>query len=146
MDITLFTAAMRGEFLKAMQAVAKPAPIDAFTTVVPSTARIENYAWMTPSPGISRYIGHRRYATLDQIRYTVPNLEFDGSISVALRDADYLVEHVPIILDVLHGAGAPLPDLAAIMREASADPEIPRSAEWTAAALRLAAWADGVAK
>lgn len=63
-------------------------------------------------------------------------------ISVALRDADYLVEHVPIILDVLQGAGAPLPDLAAIMREASADPEIPRSAEWTAAALRLAVWAD----
>jgi len=66
-------------------------------------------------------------------------------ISVALRDADYLVEHVPIILDVLQGAGAPLPDLAAIMREASADPEIPRSAEWVSAAERLAAWADGQA-
>lgn len=65
-------------------------------------------------------------------------------IGVALRDADYLVEHVPIILDVLQGAGAPLPDLAAIMREASADPEIPRSPEWIAAAERLAAWADGV--
>jgi len=67
-------------------------------------------------------------------------------LRVSLRAADHLVEHVPIILDVLHGAGAPLPDLATIMREASADPEIPRSAEWTAAALRLAAWADGVAK
>jgi hypothetical protein len=64
-------------------------------------------------------------------------------LCVSLRDADYLVEHVPIILDVLQGAGAPLPDLAAIMREASADPEIPRSAEWSAAAERLAAWADG---
>ena len=66
-------------------------------------------------------------------------------IGFALRDADYLVEHVPIILDVLNGAGAPLPDLAAIMREARSGPEIPRSAEWTAAALRLAAWADGQA-
>ncbi len=64
-------------------------------------------------------------------------------ISVALRDADYLVEHVPIILDVLHKAGAPLPDLVAIMREASANPEMPRSAEWVKAAERLAAWADG---
>ena len=64
-------------------------------------------------------------------------------ISVALRDADYLVEHVPIMLDVLHEAGAPLPDLVAIMREASAAPEIPRSAEWVQAAERLAAWADG---
>ena len=66
-------------------------------------------------------------------------------IGFALRDADYLVEHVPIILDVLNGAGAPLPDLAAIMREAGAAPEIPRSAEWVAAVERLAAWADGQA-
>ena len=64
-------------------------------------------------------------------------------IRVALRDADYLVGHVPIILDVLQEAGAPLPDLAVIMREASAAPEIPRSAEWVSAAERLAAWADG---
>ena len=63
-------------------------------------------------------------------------------IGFALRDADYLVEHVPIILDVLQGAGASLPDLAVIMREASADPDLPRSAEWVAAAERLAVWAD----
>ena len=67
-------------------------------------------------------------------------------LRVSRRDADHLVEHVPIILDVLRGGGATPQDLAAIMREASAAPEIPRSAEWTAAALRLAAWADGVAK
>lgn len=63
-------------------------------------------------------------------------------LRVSLRDADHLVEHVPIICDVLHNAGAPLPDLVAIMCEAGADPEIPRSAEWTAAATRLAQWAD----
>ncbi len=64
-------------------------------------------------------------------------------LRVSLRAADHLVEHVPIILDVLRGGGAPLPDLAAIMREASADPKTPRSAEWVSAAERLAAWADG---
>lgn len=63
-------------------------------------------------------------------------------LRVSLRDADYLVEHVPIILDVLRGGGASLSDLATIMREASADPATPRSVEWTAAATRLAAWAD----
>ncbi len=63
-------------------------------------------------------------------------------LRVSLRDADYLVEHVPIILDVLQGAGAPVQDLAAIMREASADPEVRRSPEWSAAATRLARWAD----
>ena len=64
-------------------------------------------------------------------------------IGFALRDADYLVEHVPIILDVLHKAGAPLEDMRTVCRGALADPEIPRSAEWTAAARSLAAWADG---
>jgi phage major head subunit gpT-like protein len=89
MDINLFTTMMRSEFLKSMQAVPKKEPRwKEFTTVVPSTARTENYAWMTPSPGISRYVGHRRYAQLDQIKYTVPNLEFDGSISVSLRDVE----------------------------------------------------------
>ena len=64
-------------------------------------------------------------------------------LRVSLRTADHLAEHVPIMLDVLHEAGASLPDLVAIMREASANPEIPRSAEWVSAAERLAAWADG---
>lgn len=78
------------------------------------------------------------------VREAYRNLTAD-LLRVSLRAADHLVEHVPIMLDVLRKAGAPLPDLAAIMREASADPEIPRSAEWVAAAERLAAWADGVA-
>jgi len=67
-------------------------------------------------------------------------------LCVSLRVADHLAEHVPIMLDVLHKAGAPLEDMRTVCRGALADPEIPRSAEWTAAALRLAAWADGVAK
>lgn len=89
MDINLFTTTMRSEFLKGMQAVPeREPPWKRFTLVLPSTARTENYAWMTPSPGISRYLGHRRYANLDQIKYSVPNLEFDGSISVSLRDVE----------------------------------------------------------
>ena len=38
-------------------------------------------------------------------------------------------------------AGATVEDVRAVVHDAD-----PRSAEWTAAALRLAAWADGVAK
>lgn len=67
-------------------------------------------------------------------------------LRVSLRVADRLAEHVPIMLDVLHKAGAPLEDMRTVCRGALADPEIPRSAEWTDAALRLAAWADGVVK
>ena len=88
MEINLFTTMMRTEFLKSMQAVAEPAPYEVLSTIVPSTARIENYAWMTPAPGISRYVGHRRLAQLDQVRYTIQNLEYDGALTVALRDVE----------------------------------------------------------
>lgn len=88
MQIDLFTAMMRREFLASIEAIAKPLPIELFTTIIPSTARIENYAWMTPTPGISRYVGHRRYGEVDQIKYTVVNEEFDGSLTVLNRDVE----------------------------------------------------------
>jgi phage major head subunit gpT-like protein len=88
LDVNLFTAAMRTEFLRSMQAVAEPYDFEDFTEVVPSTARIENYAWMTPGPGLSRYVGHRRAAGLDQIRYSVENLEYDKTLSVPRRDVE----------------------------------------------------------
>ncbi len=43
---------------------------------------------MTPTPGISRYVGHRRYGEVDQIKYTVVNEEFDGSLTVLNRDVE----------------------------------------------------------
>lgn len=87
-DINILTAAMKVQFLNSMQAVGKPAPIEAIVTEVPSTARIENYAWMTPAPGISRYKGYRRLAKMSSIKYTVENLEYDGSFTVPLRDVE----------------------------------------------------------
>ncbi len=88
MEINLFTAALRGEFIKAMQAVQRPAPYEPFTTIIPSTARIENYPWMTPGPGPSRYMGRRRKAQVDQIKYSVENVEYDATLSVPLRDIE----------------------------------------------------------
>jgi phage major head subunit gpT-like protein len=86
-NIDLFTVQMRTEFLNSMQAVpAKEPPWQRFTLVVGSTGRTENQAWMTPAPGISQYAGHRRFARLDQIKYTLENLEFDGGFSVSNRD------------------------------------------------------------
>lgn len=87
-DINLFTALMRSEFLRSMQATAKPAPYEEFTQEIPSTARLENYAWMTPAPGISKYLGKRRAAQLDQTKYTIPNVEYDGTLSVPTRDIE----------------------------------------------------------
>lgn len=88
MDINIFTAAMRTEFLNSMAVQQEPAPFERVTTIVPSTARIERYPWMTPAPGISRYLGHRRRASLDQIKYTLENIEYDGTLTVPLRDVE----------------------------------------------------------
>jgi len=88
LDINVFTAAMRTEFLKNMQAAAAPARVDEFVQIVPSTARIENYAWMTPAPGISEYVGHRRAGQIGQIKYSVFNKEYDATVTVQLRDVD----------------------------------------------------------
>lgn len=79
---------MRGEFLNSMRSFGEPAPVDKFVETVPSTNRIENYAWMTPAPGLSRYAGYRRLAQMSPIKYSVENLEFDASFSVPTRDIE----------------------------------------------------------
>ena len=81
---------MREEFLRAMQAVdpAKPAPWEAYTAVIDSTARIENYAWMTPVPGLQQWQGHRRLGNINSIKYSIENIEYDASFEVLNRDVE----------------------------------------------------------
>ncbi len=86
--VGIFTTAMRAEFQNAFEASAEPAPYEAFTEIVASTARIENYTWMGPSPGIAEWVGHRRYGHLDAIKYIVENKEFDAAFEVLLRDIE----------------------------------------------------------
>lgn len=84
--IDILSAAMKVQFLNSMAVVAKPAPIEGICTEINSTSRFENFAWMTPAPGISRYKGYRRYAKLSSIKYTLENVEYDGALTVPLRD------------------------------------------------------------
>lgn len=86
--VDIFTTAMRSEFANAYEAVAVPAEFAKYTTVVPSAARIEHYTWMSPSPGLAKYQGHRRYGKIDSVRYSVENSEFDAAFEVLLRDID----------------------------------------------------------
>lgn len=86
--IGIFTTKMRTEFQRAYQATAEPAKWQNFTQIIPSTARIEHYTWMSPSPGISRYKGHRRFGKIDTIKYSVENKEFDAAFEVLLRDIE----------------------------------------------------------
>jgi phage major head subunit gpT-like protein len=112
MDINLFTAQAKSEFLKGMQVVpVNQLPVDKFVTWVPSTARIETYLWMTPSPGISEYVGRRRLAKLDQAKLLIENKEFDGSISVPVRDIeDDLVGGYPLRFNELGVKAARFPE------------------------------------
>jgi len=111
-DINVFTATVRTEFIKGMQAVPeRELETGDFVTTVPSSARIENYTWMTPSPGISEYTGRRRLAKLDQTKYTIENKEFDGSISVPTRDIeDDLVGGYPLRFNELGVKAARFPE------------------------------------
>src|SRR6478752_8534808 len=86
--VDVFTTAMRTEFQIAFQATAEPAPWEKITQIIPSSARIEHYTWMSPTPGIAQYTGHRRYGKIDTVRYDVENKEFDASFEVLLRDIE----------------------------------------------------------
>lgn len=84
--VDIFTAAMRTEFLTAFDAVAEPAAFEQYTARIPSTARIENYAFMSPVPAVAQYYGRRRLGNIAEIKYTVANLEYDSAFQVLLRD------------------------------------------------------------
>ncbi len=84
--ISILTTSMRSEFQNAYKATAEPAEWERFTQVIPSTARIEHYTWMSPSPGMARWVGHRRYGKISTVRYSVENLEFDAGFEILMRD------------------------------------------------------------
>lgn len=88
MQVSIFSNMVRAEFLRAMQVAAKPAEYQRFTQVIPTNARVEVFPWMYPAPGINKYEGHRRTATLDQINYQVGTYQFDGSFEVPLIDIE----------------------------------------------------------
>lgn len=86
--IGVFTTKMRTEFQVAYQATAVPAKFEKITQIIPSSARIEHYTWMSPSPGLARYQGYRRFGKIDTVKYSVENKEFDASFEVLRRDIE----------------------------------------------------------
>ena len=51
--------ALKSDFWKAWDQVAKPAPWEDCTTIVPSSTKIENFVVSSPCPGFSRWLGAR---------------------------------------------------------------------------------------
>lgn len=89
--VTIFTAAMRTEFMAAYEALRsglKITPWTSFVQRVPSTARIEQYPWMSPPPRLKRWLGKRNYTRPDWTKYKVENLEYSAEEAVNLRDIE----------------------------------------------------------
>lgn len=84
--VDIFTAAMRAEFINEYSSVAKPAPWEAVVQVVPSTARIENYAHLYPAPGVAEFQGARRFVRIGEVSYKLENKVYDSGFSVLLDD------------------------------------------------------------
>jgi phage major head subunit gpT-like protein len=88
--VTIFTAAMRSEFMTAYEGL-RPTGMTPWTnwvTRIPSNARLEQYPWMSPPPRLKQWIGRRNYSTPDYTKYIVPNIEYDAAESVWLRDIE----------------------------------------------------------
>lgn len=82
------TASLKSEFWRAWEETAKPAPWESFTTIVPSTTRIENYINGTPVPGMTEWMGHRNYGTVDTFIYSIRNKTFHNGFLANLDDVE----------------------------------------------------------
>jgi phage major head subunit gpT-like protein len=82
--VSLFTTALKLEFLQAYEAASTPIQFEKFTTVVPSTTTIEHHPFMGPPPGMSVFTGHRYYAQIAAKLYSVKNETFSNAFQVPL--------------------------------------------------------------
>lgn len=115
MDLDLFTAAMRNEFVTGYEATAATAPIEDCIGTINSTARIENYAFLTPTPGMAQYLGRRRLGNIGMVKYQKENLEFDASIQVLTRDIkDDQIGGYPLKFRELSEKSAKYPNILAM--------------------------------
>ena len=81
---------MRSEFLSAVNDITgiSPGPWEQFTTTLQSTARIEQYPWMSSVPGLKEYRGYRQFGNIDSVKYEVANKEYSAEFLVRTRDVE----------------------------------------------------------
>lgn len=91
-EVSAFTAMARAEFLNGkMAADDKPFPAnyDPFTTVMPSTTRVETHTYMSNLPRLARFRGYSPGVRLVDKTYTVPNFDWRiGPVNVKKQDLD----------------------------------------------------------
>jgi phage major head subunit gpT-like protein len=89
--VTLFTAAMRNEFMTSYDAFYTNntmVPWQGFVTTIPSTARVEHYPFLSPPPRLRRWMGKRNYTAPGWTKYKVENIEFSAEEKVYIRDIE----------------------------------------------------------
>lgn len=86
--VSALTASLKTEFWRGWDSTAKPAAWEDFTTVLPSTTRIENFVNATPVPGFSRWSGHRTYGQIDTFVYSIRNETWHSEIQATIEDVD----------------------------------------------------------
>jgi len=86
--VSALTGELKSEFWKAWKQIAVPAEWKAFTTIVPSTTRIENYINGTPVPALSLWRGTRNYGQVDTFVSQVRNEVYHTEISAKLEDIE----------------------------------------------------------
>lgn len=120
-DINLLTGVLRAEFLNSLPNVAKPAPFSNITTVINSTVRMENYGYMTPTPGLAPYKGYRRLGTISSKTYSILNIPYDASFVVPLRDLkdDQVGGYKRRMGDLMKKAGTPFQSRLALQKLAA---------------------------
>lgn len=86
MDLQIFAQKMNLAFLNTLETTAVQGPFDDCLSRLESTQRVEDYASLSPLPGVQQYKGHRRFGRLGEIDFKVANLEFDNAVEVKARD------------------------------------------------------------
>lgn len=86
--VSALTAQLKSEFWKGWDQVGTPMPWEGFTTIIPSTTRIENYLNYSPTPSMSLWRGHRSYAQVDSFVQSIRNEMFHTEIKASLDDVE----------------------------------------------------------
>lgn len=91
-DVTAFTGMARAEFAAGKLAADNkplPAAYESFTSVIPSTTKVETYAYMSNIPRLAEFKGYNPAVGLVDSTYTVTNKEYRvGPVKVRKTDLD----------------------------------------------------------
>lgn len=85
--ITL-TKGLNATFVKAFNSMEDPADVMPFMTITNSSSNQEDYGWLGQSPQMVQWIDERRLQALNDFSYSIPNLDYEATLSVNRNDIE----------------------------------------------------------